>query len=55
MASNFELAGAQLADIAAQQNALAAAVAAGELWMEAGVAERAAARSTRRPRNSTIR
>lgn len=44
MASSFEHSGAQLADITAQQNALAAAVAAGELWMEAGVAERAAAR-----------
>jgi|SRR5436305_12245053 hypothetical protein len=44
MASSFEQAGAQLADIAAQQNSLAAAVASGELWMEAGVAERAAAR-----------
>ena len=43
MASSFEQGGAQLADIAAQQNSLAAAVAAGELWMEAGVAERAAA------------
>jgi hypothetical protein len=44
MAGSFEPAGAQLADVAAQQNSLAAAVAAGELWMEAGVAERAAAR-----------
>ena len=44
MASSFEQGGAQLADIAAQQNSLAAAVAAGQLWMEAGVAERAAAR-----------
>jgi hypothetical protein len=44
MASSFEHAGAQLADITAQQNSLAAAVAAGELWMDAGVAERAAAR-----------
>jgi uncharacterized protein YukE len=44
MASSFEQSGAQLADIAAQQNSLAAAVAAGQLWMDAGVAERAAAR-----------
>lgn len=44
MAGSFEHASAQLADVAAQQNSLAAAVAAGELWMEAGVAERAAAR-----------
>ena len=44
MASSFEPAGAQLVDIAAQQNSLAAAVASGEVWMEAGVAERAAAR-----------
>lgn len=44
MAGSYEQAGAQLAGIAAQQNSLAAAVAAGELWMEAGVAERAAAR-----------
>jgi hypothetical protein len=35
---------AQLAAVDAQQKSLAAAVAAGELWMEAGVAERAAAR-----------
>ena len=44
MASSFEQTGAQLADITAQQNSLAAAVGAGELWMDAGVAERAAAR-----------
>lgn len=44
MASSFEHAGAQLADIAAEQNSLTAAVAAGQLWMEPGVAERAAAR-----------
>ena len=44
MPSSFEQTGAQLADIAAQQNSLAAAVASGELWMDAGVAERAAAR-----------
>lgn len=42
MAGSFELTGAQLADITAQQNSLAAAVAAGELWMDADVAERAA-------------
>jgi hypothetical protein len=44
MASSFEHAGGQLAAVAQQQNSLAAAVAAGEVWMEAGVAERAAAR-----------
>jgi hypothetical protein len=44
MASSFEHTSAQLADVAAQQNSLAAAVAAGELWMDADVAERAAAR-----------
>jgi ABC-type nitrate/sulfonate/bicarbonate transport system substrate-binding protein len=44
MAGNFEHASAQLAGVAEQQNSLTAAVAAGELWMEAGVAERAAAR-----------
>ena len=42
--SSFEQAGAQLADVMAQQTDLQRAVAAGELWMEAGVAERAAAR-----------
>jgi ABC-type nitrate/sulfonate/bicarbonate transport system substrate-binding protein len=44
MASSFEHAGAQLAAIAAQQKALATAVASGQLWMDADVAERAAAR-----------
>ncbi|MDQ3825679.1 MAG: hypothetical protein M3319_05375 [Actinomycetota bacterium] len=44
MVSSFEPAGAQLVDVAAQQNSLAAAVAAGELWMDGDVAERAAAR-----------
>jgi hypothetical protein len=44
MASSFEQTGAQLADVTAQQHSLADAVAAGQLWMEAGVAERAAAR-----------
>lgn len=44
MTSSFERAGAQLAGVAQQQTSLAAAVAAGELWMEADVAERAAAR-----------
>jgi hypothetical protein len=44
MAGSFEYASAQLAGVVAQQNSLAAAVAAGELWMEAGVAERAAVR-----------
>ncbi|MGH3601904.1 MAG: hypothetical protein ACRDQH_16775 [Pseudonocardiaceae bacterium] len=44
MASSFEPPGAQLAGVAEQQSSLAAAIAAGELWLEAGVAERAAAR-----------
>ncbi len=44
MVSSFEQAGAQLAGVAAQQTDLQRAVAAGELWMEPGVAERAAAR-----------
>ncbi len=43
MADSFEQAGS-LADVAQQQNTLATAVASGELWLEAGVAERAAAR-----------
>jgi hypothetical protein len=42
--SSFEQAGAPPAGAAPQPSSLAAAVAAGELWMEAGVAERAAAR-----------
>jgi hypothetical protein len=42
--SSVEQAGMPLAGVAQQQTSLAAAVAAGELWMEAGVAERAAAR-----------
>ena len=41
--SSFEQAGAQLAGVVQQQTDLQRAVAAGELWMEAGVAERAAA------------
>jgi hypothetical protein len=44
MVSSFEQAGAGLADVTAQQTDLQRAVAAGELWMEAGVAERATAR-----------
>ncbi len=44
MASSFEQAGAWLACADQQQTDLQRAVAAGELWMEAGVAERAAAR-----------
>ncbi|MGH3812258.1 MAG: hypothetical protein ACRDUV_07340 [Pseudonocardiaceae bacterium] len=44
MLSRFEQAGAQLAGVAARQTDLQRAVAAGELWMEVGVAERAAAR-----------
>jgi hypothetical protein len=47
MPNNFEQVGAQLAAVDAQQKSLGAAVAAGELWMEAGVAERAAARCER--------
>lgn len=42
--SSVEQAGMPLAGVAQQQTSLVAAVAAGELWMEAGVAERAAAR-----------
>lgn len=42
--SGAERADAQLAGVARQQKSLAAAVAAGELWLEAGVAERAAQR-----------
>ncbi|MDQ4010854.1 MAG: hypothetical protein M3228_09195 [Actinomycetota bacterium] len=42
-ASSFEQASAQLASVVAQQTDLQRAVAAGELWMEAGVAERAPA------------
>lgn len=44
MASGFEQAGAQLMGINGQQTDLQSAVAAGELWMEAGVAETAARR-----------
>ncbi|MGH3636970.1 MAG: hypothetical protein ACRDS0_36040 [Pseudonocardiaceae bacterium] len=44
MAGSVEQTGGQLAGVAQQQNSLAAAVAAGELWLESGVAERAAAR-----------
>lgn len=44
MASSFEQAGAQLVGIAGQQTDLQRAVATGELWMEAGVAESAAKR-----------
>lgn len=44
MTSSFAQAGALLTGAAAQQTDLQRAVAAGELWMEAGVAERAAAR-----------
>jgi hypothetical protein len=44
MAGSVEQAGGQLTGIAQQQHTLATAVAAGELWLEAGVAERAAAR-----------
>ena len=42
MTSSFAQAGAWLTGAAAQQTDLQRAVAAGELWMEAGVAERAA-------------
>ncbi|MGH3776609.1 MAG: hypothetical protein ACRDRR_12910 [Pseudonocardiaceae bacterium] len=44
MASSFEQAGVWLAGADQQQTDLQRAVAGGELWMEAGVAERAAAR-----------
>lgn len=44
MTSGFEQAGAQLVGINGQQTDLQRAVAAGELWMEAGVAEAAAKR-----------
>lgn len=44
MASSFEQASAPLAGTALQPSSLATAIASGELWMEAGVAERAAAR-----------
>ena len=44
MTSSFGQAGTWLTGAAAQQTDLQRAVAAGELWMEAGVAERAAAR-----------
>lgn len=44
MAGSVEQAGGQLASVAEQQSSLAAAVAAGELWLDSGVAERAAAR-----------
>jgi hypothetical protein len=44
MTSSFGQAGAWLTGAAAQQTDLQRAVAAGELWMDAGVAERAAAR-----------
>ncbi|MCA1672481.1 MAG: hypothetical protein LC799_09840 [Actinobacteria bacterium] len=40
----FEQAGAQMAGLRQQQTDLQRAVAAGELWMEAGVAEAAASR-----------
>ncbi|HEU0086804.1 MAG TPA: hypothetical protein VFQ77_04015 [Pseudonocardiaceae bacterium] len=42
--AGFEQAKAQLAGLGQQQTDLQRAVAAGELWMEAGVAERAAQR-----------
>ncbi|HKR51023.1 MAG TPA: hypothetical protein VJT72_15840 [Pseudonocardiaceae bacterium] len=44
MVNSFEQAGAWLAGANQQQTDLQRAVAAGELWLEAGVAERAAAR-----------
>jgi hypothetical protein len=47
MTSSFEQVGAPLAGAAQQPSSLAAAVTAGELWMEAGVAESAAARCDR--------
>lgn len=47
MTSSFEQIGAPLVGAAQPPSSLAAAVAAGELWMEAGVAESAAARCDR--------
>jgi hypothetical protein len=47
MTSSFEQVGAPLAGAAQPPSSLVAAVAAGELWMEAGVAESAAARCDR--------
>ena len=44
MTSSFALSQAELAGIAQQHASLRAAVDAGELWMDADVAERAAAR-----------
>lgn len=44
MTSSVEQAGAPLPGVTPQPSPLAAAVASGQLWMEAGVAERAAAR-----------
>jgi hypothetical protein len=44
MESSFGQASTWLTGAAAQQTDLQRAVAAGELWMDAGVAERAAAR-----------
>jgi hypothetical protein len=44
MTSSFEQPSVPLAGVAQQQPSLAAAIAAGELWMEAGVAESAATR-----------
>ncbi|MGH3836502.1 MAG: hypothetical protein ACRDSF_12505 [Pseudonocardiaceae bacterium] len=44
MAGSFEQAGVWLAGADQQQTDLQRAVASGELWMESGVAERAAAR-----------
>jgi hypothetical protein len=41
---NFAQAGQQLDGLRQQQSELAAAVESGQLWMEADVAERAAAR-----------
>lgn len=44
MTSSVEQSGAPLPDLTQQPGSLAAAVAAGELWIEAGVAEKAAQR-----------
>ncbi len=44
MAGGVEQEGGSLAGVVQQQRTLAAAVAAGELWLESGVAERAATR-----------
>jgi hypothetical protein len=44
MAGDFTLPGAALTDVAAPKGSIVALVASGELWMDHGVAERAATR-----------